>query len=305
MLRFPVWVVVAVSLLTAGFPRGRAVGKETAVPARLSPFVEVTVEQGLVSADIHDALLADALRAVGERAGVQITFYSRSPERVTQALDGVAPEEAIQRLAQGYQVVLIYRLLPGEGRTGRLAEARVYQPLPPGAVPATPIVVGPPAPVVVEPPGRDARLQDVRALIQMAHQQEPGALDSLVATLMGEPDPVVRQIITASLAGNSRPEVVAALMAALGDTDPSVRAAAVSSIGQMRNERMTRTMGETLAKDPEPAVRRAAAWALSTQNSEAARRGLEAATADPDAWVRQAAVSALNQWEERVRGRSH
>ena len=89
-------------------------------------------------------------------------------------------------------------------------------------------------------------------------------------------------------------------MAALGDTDPSVRAAAVSSIGQMRNERMTRTMGETLAKDPEPAVRRAAAWALSTQNSEAARRGLEAATADPDAWVRQAAVSALNQWEERV-----
>ena len=74
MLRFPVWVVVAVSLLTAGFPPGRAVGKETAVPARLSPFVEVTVEQGLVSADIHDAFspMPSALSASGP--AFQITF---------------------------------------------------------------------------------------------------------------------------------------------------------------------------------------------------------------------------------------
>jgi type II secretory pathway component GspD/PulD (secretin) len=323
MLSVSVRAILLASLLSVGLPAGGAAGKES-VRANPSPPLAITVEHGLVSVNLQDAPLSDALHAVGERAGVQITIYKGSAERVTESFTGVALEEAIERLARGYQLVWIYGSPMGSATS--LAEVRVYLGSP-GAPAGGSVVVGPPTPVeeparndlpgmaslVGQPtPGReeliqrrrDERLTEVRAIIEQARQQAPGALDTLTAILTGEPDPTVRQVAATSLAGNSRPEVVAALTTAVGDENASVRSAAISALGQMRNEAMTPLLQEMLAGDPDAAVRRAAAWALAGQNSDDARRGLENAASDPDAWVRQAAVSALAQWQQRAKAKA-
>jgi len=246
----------------------------------------------LVSVDVHDALLTDVLRSVGEQAAIQVTIRGGSGDRVTESFDGVALDEAIKRLARGYDVVLIYGGRKGLTGTGRLVEALVYQASAPGV------------PVVFDPRQRGSRLRAVRSLIQQAHRREPGAFDSLVGMLSTDPDPLVRRTAAAGIGSFRGPEAVAALTTALGDQDPMVRTAVVSALGAMRDEAMAPTMAQVLARDPEAAVRRAALWALAPLHSDDARRGLQAALSDADASVRRSAVSALNRWERRAKAGS-
>jgi hypothetical protein len=293
MPRLLVRAIVLALLLGAGPPTGTAAGEETAVPEKPPVPLAVTVDHGLVSVDVRDALLADVLHEIAAQAGVQVTIRSGGTDRVTQTFAGVSLDEAIRRLAQGYDVVLIYGSARGRARPGRLAEVRVYE--------ASTRAV----PVVVDPRQRNARLRVVRSLIWQARRRRPGALTSLAGILASDPDPVVRRSAAAALAGLREPEAVAALTTALGDQDASVRVAALSSLGVLRDGAQAPAMIQLLSRDPDAAVRRAAVRALARLGSEEARRGLEAAARDPDASVRQAAVFALNQLARRARAQAN
>jgi hypothetical protein len=289
MPRLPVPLIVLVSLLHAGFTPASADGTAPPVPASLTPPLVVKVDQGLVSVDARDALLADVLRAVGEQAAIQVTIHSGGADRVTQSFARVGVDEAIRRLASGYDVVLIYGAPRGRTTPGRLVEIRVYK----ASTPALP--------AVVDPRRQNERLQTMRNLIGQARQQQPGAFTSLAGMLASDPDPVIRRHVAAALSGFRGPEAVAALTSALEDQNPSVRSAAVSSLGLMRDETLAPTVAQILARDQNAAVRRAAVWALATLRSDDAHRGLETATSDPDTSVRQAALAALRRWERRAR----
>jgi HEAT repeat protein len=285
-------MIVLASILQAGFPARSVAADEAAVPTSPAPPLAITVDQGLVSVDVHDALLADVLRSVSEQAAVQVTMRGGDRDRVTESFDDVALDEAIKRLARGHDVVLIYRSRKGRTGTGGLVEALVYE----ASLPS--------APAVIDPKQRTARLQAVRKLIQEARRRQPGAFDSLTGILATEPDPVVRRTAAAGVASIRGPEAVAALTTALGDQDPSVRAAVVSSLGSMRDETVAPAVAQILARDPVAAVRRAAVWALAALRSDDAHRGLQVAVSDADASVRRSAVSALNRWERRARASS-
>jgi hypothetical protein len=289
MFRLPARVMVLALLLHAGFPAGSVAGEEAAAPASPSPPLAVTVDHGLVSVDVRDALLADVLGAVAEQVGIQVSIHNVGTERVTQSFAGVGLDEAIRRLASGYDVVLIYRSPKSGGGTGRLAEVRVYE------------ASAPAAPPVVDPGQRNARLQTMRNLIGQAGQQQPGALASLAGMLGSDPDPVVRRSVAVAFGRFRGAEAVAALTSALDDQDPSVRTVAVSSLGRMRDETVAPAVAQVLARDPDAGVRRAAVWALAALSSEDAHRGLEAARSDADTSVRQAALAALARWERRAR----
>lgn len=295
MLRLPVRVIVLASLLHAGFLAGSGAGnEEAAAPATPSAPLTVKVDQGLVSVDVRDALLADVLRAVGEQAAVEVTIHSGGETHVTQSFADIGLEEAIQRLAQGHDVVLIYGSPKGPTGHGRLVAIRVYEASKPG---------GPAA--AVDPRQRDAQVQTMRDLIGQASQQQPGALASLAGMLASSPDPVIRRGVAAALGRLRGAEAVAALTAGLGDQDPSVRSAVVSSLGLLNDETVAPAVAQVLARDPDAAVRRAAAWALATLPGEAAHRGLQAATSDADTSVRQAAVAALSRWEKQAPARAN
>lgn len=285
-------MIFLVSLLLAGFAAATESAARDQTPANESPAppLRVYVEGGLLSVDARDAPLADVLRAVGEQTGIQVTIHSGGATRVTESFAGVGVDEGIQRLAGGYDVVLIYAAGRNGARRGRLVEVRVYE----ASTPTAPVTA------VVDPRQRAARLQAVRDLTQQARQQQPGALAALTEMLAGDADPVVRQSAAAALGLVGSAEAVSALTAALGDRDPSVRTRVVSALGRRRDEGLAGTVAQVLAGDPDASVRRAAVWALSTLRSEDAHRGLQAAASDSDAGVRQAAAVALKRWERRA-----
>jgi hypothetical protein len=295
MMRLTVQVIVLAWLLCAAGPAGSAAADKTATPTSPVPPLAVKVNDGLVSLNVHDALRGDVLRAIAGQAAIQLTIDSGASDRVTESFVDVSLDEAFRRLAKGYDVVLVYSK-PG-ARSSRLVGVRVYQASGPRGPGSRVSVQKGPAHAVPDsqPQQQNARWENVTNLIRQARQQEPAALVSLVEILASEPDVAVRQAAAAGLATIRTPEAVFALTGALGDPEPLVRIAAVSSLGMLRDETQAPVITQVLARDRDAAVRRAAVQVLATLHSAEARRGLEMAASDSDASVRQAAKDALKQ----------
>ena len=280
-------VILLTAVLLAAFPAGRAASHEEPREETHGSPLALHVEGDLLSVDVRDAPLADVLHGIAEQAAVKLEIHSGSADRVTDSFTGVRLGEGIQRLARGHDVILIYGAAQNGAERGRLVEAHVYEA-------SAPVVKS-----TVDPSERPARLRAVSELTRQARQQQPGALASLTGLLSSDADPVVRARAAVALGSIGGPEAAAALTAALGDQETSVRASAVSSLGRMREEGAVGSMAQILTGDRDAGVRRAAIWALSTLQSEDARRAIEAAVSDSDWSIRQAAAGALRSWQLR------
>jgi hypothetical protein len=253
----------------------------------------VTVDRGVLAVDVRDMPLDEVLRTISEQSGVNITVHSGGAAKVTQTFSGVGLDDGIRRLAPASNVVLVYGSAEAEGRPGatRLVEVHVYE------------TSKSPVTAVVDPQQRSTQLRTVRELSRKAHAQEPGALASLVGLLTGDPDPAIRRSAAEALASLREPEAVNALRSGASDQDPTVRGRSLLSLGQMRDEGSVAIIAQGAMRDPDASVRRSAVWALSTLQSEDARRALEVAASDADPLVKQAAAGALKQWA--LRGKSN
>lgn len=117
-------------------------------------------------------------------------------------------------------------------------------------------------------------------------RHDADANDALLAGAT-DPDPAVRRVSTGILAGLAGPEAAPALLPALHDDDPQVRAAAARGLA--------RTGGDldplrSLFEDPDPEVRARAAEALATEPG--AEETLSKMGSDPRPEWRAAAVAA-------------
>jgi HEAT repeat protein len=90
---------------------------------------------------------------------------------------------------------------------------------------------------------------------------------------------------------------VASIAALVGDESPRVRRAAADSLGTMRVRDAVAGLSllASEATEEDAAVRKAAVWALAQIRDSSARPVVEAATRDPDRFVRDAAVTALRR----------
>lgn len=120
------------------------------------------------------------------------------------------------------------------------------------------------------------------------------SFEERIVILLAAADPVRRAEAAEELGELRRREAVEALLLAAGDGEPapSVRTAAITSLGWIGEESCAPSVAERL-KDSDAEVRIAAAKTLARLNNPATTSALSRALADPDARVRSAVVGAL------------
>ncbi|HJP55445.1 MAG TPA: M56 family metallopeptidase [Gemmatimonadales bacterium] len=148
-----------------------------------------------------------------------------------------------------------------------------------------------------------AALRDVRPIIAGARRsQEPqdtarnaARVAALIAALR-DSDAEVRRAAANSLGQLEDKRAVTALAAALRDSDAEVRSQSAWALGQLEDKRAVEPLTAAL-RDENVEVRRKAAWALGQLEDESAAAGLAAALRDADADVRKTAAWSLGQLE--------
>jgi len=139
--------------------------------------------------------------------------------------------------------------------------------------------------------GAEARLALVRAVGFMAHRDG----NELLTTAMADADPEVRAAAVAAWRDILDQRSAAPVVALLGDRDAGVRAQAANVVGAMAEPGGRDALEALVIRDPDPAVRRNAAWALGQLGNAASRPALVQATTDQSGLVRGIARAALAQ----------
>jgi HEAT repeat protein len=139
--------------------------------------------------------------------------------------------------------------------------------------------------------GVEARLALVRAVGFMGHTSG----NEVLTTAMVDADAGVRAAAAAAwrdVLGQSSAQPVVAL---LGDSDANVRAQAAGVMGGMREQGGRAALEGLVVGDPDPVVRRNAAWALGQLGNAASASVLRRAATDASGLVRGVARAALAQ----------
>ena len=126
---------------------------------------------------------------------------------------------------------------------------------------------------------------------------DPRMVAALTAALK-DSDKEVRETAMHALVQMRDPSIFEPLLQALKDASPDVREQAAFGLGQMRDRRAVQPLIGAL-KDENPSVREQAAFALGQLRDPAAVEGLAAAVRDANADVREQAVFALSQIRDR------
>ena len=120
-------------------------------------------------------------------------------------------------------------------------------------------------------------------------------LAALIAALR-DSDAGVRRAAAQSLGNIESPRAVDGLIAVLRDSDVEVRRAAVWALGEIEDRRAVDALIPML-KDADPEVRKSAAWALGNIEDPRAADGLAGALSDESVEVRKTAAWALGELE--------
>jgi hypothetical protein len=265
---------------TAGDP----VAKDVPASVALSPPDLVVIEEGRIIVNAQDADLEDVLSALGARAAFGLRI-SGPLGRVTTTFTAMSVEQALRRLVQDHELMLVYSAPPDESVRPRLIQAGVFASPPSTArVRASSEMLG---------RQRAGLLAEIQRLVRSRDVQQ--GVPRLAELLGTAPDPIVRARAARALGGLSGPLTGAALVGALGDSDRDVRVQAVHALRRVDGARAIPALGHVLLTDPDVTVRWAAARNLGSLQDSAATSALSVAAQDADALVRREISRALNR----------
>jgi HEAT repeat protein len=135
----------------------------------------------------------------------------------------------------------------------------------------------------------EAKLALVRAVQKLAH---PDGNPVLVAA-MKDSDASVRAAAVAAWRDILRQTSATAVEPSLRDTDANVRAQAAAVVGAMKDAGAVTTLEYLVVSDPDPIVRRNSAWALGKLGSATSRAALITASSDKSGLVSGVAKASL------------
>ncbi len=135
----------------------------------------------------------------------------------------------------------------------------------------------------------EARAAAAQALGTIGHRNGSAA----IAAAMGDSDATVRFAAVTAWSKVRKQVNAAPAVALVGDADVSVRATAVAVIGGLRDGAGRASLEAAVIADSDAGVRRNAAWALGQIGDPASRTALTNATTDSSSLVRSTARAAL------------
>lgn len=135
----------------------------------------------------------------------------------------------------------------------------------------------------------DAKIAIVGAVGYMAHVNG----NSILQTAMGDSDPTVRRAAVVAWRDILGQTSVTPVEPLLGDSDPGVRSVAATVVGAYADAGARSKLEQLVTTDTDSTVRRNAAWALGKIGSEASRQALTLASADQSGLVKNVARAAL------------
>lgn len=136
--------------------------------------------------------------------------------------------------------------------------------------------------------GTDARFAIIRAAGVMSSR----AGSALLAKGLTDSDPSVRSLAVSSWRNLRGQTDAAAVVPLLSDSDASVRAQAAGAVGGFKDASGRAQLESLVVNDPDPTVRRNAAWALGEIGQRASQAALDAASNDASPLVRGVARAA-------------
>lgn len=291
-------LALGLSLATGAFAPTLLLAAEK-VGVQASTVVEVDVRGDALTVDVRGAPLAELLRTIATKAGIDLTFRGDIDTVVAESFAGLPLEEGIRRLARGHSVTATYavsteaptrEVLTGiwvVGRATAIDSARAPEGEDSPSATADPFV---------------ARIGEIRNLADEAGRGNEAAAVRLVDVSVSEPEVRVREQAVAALARIAGPLVEPALTVALDDAEPSVRVRAVRGLRGTGTETAVASLARASTDDADPEVRLAALSALMSFPGPTMVQGLVRAVADPDGRVRDAAARGLTWWSARRSG---
>ncbi len=287
--------------------------------------IDVTVEDGVLAVNVSNARLEDVLRAIAERAGLRLRLAGDLGRPIT-AWFTLRLEEGLRRLVGDNSLIMIYE--PARGQAGQLMLAEILVSGSPDGhvVTIEPAVKESSLDRVYDGLDRFDRKSKLRAVRELYGLDDEAAIDDLALVLAQETDSKVRRAAAIGLGNSGGAKALVALSVALGDKDRSLQFQAIHGLakigGEEAAEALTTTLrdhdpavrlqtvlalqrvgdigvvgllGEILAKDKNPEVRRAVVRTLEKLGEDEAWWALFGATSDPDPTVREAAAAVIGR----------
>ncbi len=288
--------------------------------------IDVTVEDGVLAVNVRSARLEDVFRAIAERAGLRLRLAGDLGRPITVWFT-LRLEEGLRQLVGDSALIMIYE--PARGQAGQLmlTEIRVSGSPDGHVVTIEPAVKESSLDQVYDGLDRFDRKSKLRAVRELHGLDDETAIDDLALVLAQETDSKVRRLAAFGLGNSSgNANAFAALSAALGDKDRSVRFQAIHGLskigGRESAEALTITLRDhdpavrlqtvlalqrigdvgtvgvltkVLGDDEDPEVRRVAVRTLERMGGDEAWWALFDATSDPNPTVRKAAATAIGR----------
>jgi HEAT repeat protein len=257
-------------------------------PIADSSIEEVVVERGRLTLSVQNALLAEVLQAIGEKAGIAIEIRGDLTERITTSFTDILLEEALRQLLRGQSFALSYGPSASDAKRTSLIAISVLarSRVKPAATAAKVSTVG-------------EQREKLRRIQALARQKDTKAVRELSTLALSDPSPFVRSRAVSALGRLRNQETLAPLTWALKDQSSSVRIQALQGIKNLKGGDSIGVLQAMVVNDPDPTVRRQAVRLLSTIRSPEVPQVLKWAVADGDAAVSRDAKQAVKRWEQR------
>jgi hypothetical protein len=220
--------------------------------------------------------LADLVREIGAAIGAAVTVKRDPGEIGPVAIEALAPDDLLVRLAGHHSLVLRYdgdrvaEIILLAWRPGGASTALPPDAPAPGAEASAPAAAAAslprpaPSPELVE---RTRQAAAVRDIVKLSYQNDDAARTALAELLTTSDDPALRAAAASALFGSGRADR-ALVDRVLADADPQVRLRAAQGLWVGQGARATARLRLMASSDPAPEVRAAAAELLATRPAE-------------------------------------